>query len=180
MGHRFLSEKDKLVRSIDHSLQTIREAYASPALEILSSLAEGSDRLVVQRALLNQKTTLTVPLPLPLEEYIKDFSNSDSVEEFRSLLEMAQSIIYLADTNSREEAYQASSQYILENCDVLFLIWDGQEALGKGGTGEYALQARQRGHPLVWVHAGNRIPGTNQAVTLGKKQGFVTFENFPD
>jgi hypothetical protein len=180
MGHRFLSEKDKLIQSIDQSLQTIREAFSSPALEILSSLAEGSDRLVVQRAMLHPQATLIVPLPLPAEDYKSDFSDPSSVEEFRTQLKMAQSIIQLPKTNSRESAYQNSSQYILDNCDVLLVIWDGQKALGKGGTGEFALQARRRGIPLVWIHAGNRIPGTKQALTLGEKQGLVTFENFPD
>jgi len=33
--------------------------------------------------------------------------------------------------------------------------------------------------PLAWVHAGNRKPGTNQATSLGEKQGKVSFERMP-
>lgn len=167
------------MRAIDETLEIIRKSFSSPALDVISSLAEGADRLVAKRALLHPQTTLTVPLPLPIEQYITDFSDSRSVEEFFSLLQIAHKEIDLPEANSREEAYQTSSQYILDCCDVLLAVWDGQEALGKGGTGEFALQARQRGHPLAWIHAGNRIPGTSQAATLNEEQGLITVENFP-
>jgi hypothetical protein len=36
--------------------------------------------------------------------------------------------------------------------------------------------ARERGKPLVWVHAGNRVPGTMEPTSLGDEQGTVSFE----
>jgi len=179
IGHRFLSKEKKLRKAVDRALKTIRGTFSALALEVVTSLAEGSDRMVARRALTFPEANLIVPLPLPLEQYLEDFTDSESKEEFFSLLEKAQTRIQLPEKTTREAAYRTSSQYILDHCDVLLVIWDGQEALGEGGTGAYALQARKRGHPMVWVHAGNRIPGTEKPTSLGKDQGKLTFENWP-
>jgi hypothetical protein len=66
---------------------------------------------------------------------------------------------------------------VLEDCDVLLAIWDGQDAQGQGGTGGTVAEARARGIPVVWVHAGNRRPGTHEPTSLGDEQGQVTYEN---
>ncbi len=68
--------------------------------------------------------------------------------------------------------------YILEHCDVLVALWDGQSEQGKGGTGEIVAIARERGLPLAWVQCGNRQPGTNQPTLLRGRQGKVIFERF--
>ena len=68
---------------------------------------------------------------------------------------------------------------MLARADVLVAIWDGQGAQGLGGTGGIVAEARERGLPLAWVHAGNRRPGTAEATSLGDEQGEVTFERFP-
>lgn len=66
---------------------------------------------------------------------------------------------------------------MLDHCDVLVTIWDGQELQGQGGTGGTVTAARRRGLPIAWVHAGNRKPGTEEPTSLGEEQGTVTFEN---
>ena len=48
---------------------------------------------------------------------------------------------------------------------------------GQGGTGEVVAQARARGKPIAWIHAGNRKPGTMEPTSLGADQGRVTYEN---
>jgi len=40
-------------------------------------------------------------------------------------------------------------------------------------------EARRRGLPLAWVHAGNRRPGSEEATSLGEEQGRLTLERFP-
>ncbi len=62
---------------------------------------------------------------------------------------------------------------------MLLAVWDGQPPQGAGGTGWVVSEARRRGLPLAWVHAGNRQPGSEQPVSLGDEQGTVTFERFP-
>jgi hypothetical protein len=67
---------------------------------------------------------------------------------------------------------------VLDRCEVLLAIWDGQGAQGQGSTGAIVGQARQRGLPLAWVHAGNRERGTQEPTSMGAEQGLVTLENF--
>jgi hypothetical protein len=179
-GHRFLAEVDRLTAGMDAALHQIREAFpAQEALTVISPLAEGADRLVVQRAIASGAVRLIVPLPLPVDDYLADFATAASREEFRDLLALADSTVALPAVPTREAAYEAAGRYVLEHCDVLIALWDGQNEQGQGGTSALAKEARQRGLPLAWIHAGNRAPGTQQAITLGAEQGQVSYEHFP-
>ena len=51
-GHRFLAEIPKLRDGIDQALTRIAQTYPNEPWAVVSSLAEGADRLVVQRVLL--------------------------------------------------------------------------------------------------------------------------------
>jgi len=179
-GHRFLAEIDRITAGTDEALRRVEEAFPGKSLVLLSSLAEGADRLVAHRALAHPQTHLIVPLPLPESDYMEDFESSESEETFLSLLDRADKVIELPPAPTRNQTYAAVGRYVLDHCDVLIAIWDGQEAQGQGGTAEIVALARQRGLPLAWVHAGNRKPGTRQPTSLGEEQGRVTFERFPD
>lgn len=178
-GHRFLAEEEKVVLGVDEALRQVEEAFGRP-LTVLSMLAEGADRLIVSRLLGRAEARLIVPLPLPLADYMTDFGSPASRKRFQALLARAQQVITLPPTATREAAYVAGGQYVLDRCDVLLAIWDGAEAQGTGGTAEIVSEARRRGLPLAWVHAGNRRPSTEEATTLGEEQGTVTFERFPE
>ncbi|MDQ5852388.1 MAG: hypothetical protein M3380_10030 [Chloroflexota bacterium] len=106
-----------------------------------------------------------------------DFESAESKTEFLRLLDQADDVIELPAVATREAAYDAAGLYILDHCDVLLAVWDGQPAQGQAGTGEIIAQARERGLPIVWVPAGNRKPGTQEPTSLGAEQGTVTFEN---
>jgi hypothetical protein len=179
-GHRFLADLDRIVAGVDQALGGIEEAFPGQPLTVISPLAEGADRLVVHRALARPSARLVVPLPLPQADYMTDFESAESKEEFLRLLAQADEVIGLPPAPTRDRAYEAVGQYVLDHCDVLIAIWDGQNAQGRGGTGQIVARARQRGLPTIWIHAGNRIPGTEEPTTLGEEQGEVTFERFPD
>jgi hypothetical protein len=176
-GHRFLSEVHQLAAGIDQALSRIDNRYPGEAWSVISSLAEGADRLVVERALVHRASTrLVVALPIPVEDYQTDFSSEESRREFQHWLARASETIRLPAAASRDEAYWAGGEYVLTHADVLIALWDGQGAQGKGGTGEMIASARQRGLPVAWVKCGNRKPGTNEGVNLGEEQGRVIFE----
>ncbi|MCJ7716318.1 MAG: hypothetical protein MUO54_07340 [Anaerolineales bacterium] len=179
-GHRFLSEVDKLTSGIDQSLTYLEEIYGESSFRVISSLAEGSDRLAVQRVLKRPGAQLVVPLPVPQEDYLSDFKSPESKKEFLELLFQANKVINLPPTATRQEAYAAVGTYVLEHCDVLMVVWDGQEAQGIGGTGEVAAAARHIKKPTAWIMAGNRKPGTEEPTTFGEDQGKVFYENFPN
>lgn len=179
-GHRFLAEVEKIEAAVDRALTEIERTFGVATLRIISSLAEGADRLVTRRALDRASTILVVILPLPQEEYIQDFPTQNSQEEFLQLLEQAEEVITLSPVPTREDAYEAAGLYSLNLCDVLLAIWDGQESQGVGGTGGIATEARRRKHPLVWIHAGNRLHGTELPTSLGKEQGLITYEHWAE
>jgi hypothetical protein len=179
-GHRFLAELDRLAAGVDEALGRIEQAFPGRPLTVISPLAEGADRLVARRVLARPGARLVVPLPLPQSEYVTDFEPAESKGEFLALLSRADEVIALPPAATRDEAYAAVGRYVLDHCDVLIALWDGQIAQGEGGTGEIVAEARQRGPPLAWVRAGNRVPGTEEPTTLGEEQGKVTFERFPD
>ena len=94
-GHRDLLAEEvpalkKLVR--DFFLQ-LRSDYPGLDLQLITPLAEGSDRLVTDVAL-ELGIDLIVPLPMPQEDYEKDFSSPAAVEAFRDSLKKAR-VIYL-------------------------------------------------------------------------------------
>jgi len=179
-GHRFLTELDQVEAGINFALTHIEDAFVVSLSVVISSLAEGTDCLVVRSVLARSHARLIVPLPLPKADYMNDFVSPQSKREFLNLLMQADEIITLPPVAAREEAYAAAGYYMLDRCDVVLAVWDGRSAPGKGGTGEIVAEARRRGLPLAWVCAGNRISGTDMPVSLGGEQGKVTFERFPE
>lgn len=177
-GHRFLSEIEKVNQGIDTGLTKIETTLPGP-LTIVSSLSEGSDQRVVQRALKRWPDChLIVPLPLPAAIYQEQFADQESREVFNQLFPLAEQILPPPEAPNLPEAYRLAGEMMLEMSDVLIAVWDGLPAQGVGGTGEIAMLARERGIPLVWIHAGNRQAGTNLPTSLGSEQGTVSFEGF--
>lgn len=128
-------------------------------------------------AVLERCGDLIVPLPLPVEDYSQDFGFEESKAEFRQLLERAAEVIELPATPTRNEAYEQVGLYVLDNCDVLMAVYDGQPSQGRGGTAEIVERALQRGMPVLHVKAGNRRPGTNEPTSLGEEQGELVIHN---
>jgi hypothetical protein len=179
-GHRFLSELDHLRQSVDAALNRLAAAFPGRPFSVLSSLAEGADRLVAGRTLLWPGARLVAVLPLTRDLYLADFVTRESHLEFESFLARASETIELPARENRDECYEAAGEYIVHHCDALFAIWDGQRPQGRGGTGAIVERARVLALPLVWVHAGNRVPGGTEPTSLGAEQGMLTFERIHD
>lgn len=176
-GHRFLDDSPKLIHSIDKALEIIGEHFDPPYI-IISPLAEGADRLVPYRAFVRwEDARLLVSLPLDVEVYMEDFKKLSSKADFINLMQLADEIFQPPDTSSRDDAYKAAGERVIDLSDVLIAIWNGEDAQGKGGTAELVARARGKKLPLIWIHAGNRIPGTETPISLGDEQGKVTIEN---
>jgi hypothetical protein len=176
-GHRFLAESAKLLEGMHLVCEQIERRFPGSSWLLVSPLAEGADRLVTHY-LLDRGAGLRVPLPMSLEAYLKDFPEPASRQEFLNLMARAAEVVLLPPVETREAAYQQVGRYILQHCDMLIALWDGQEAQGQGGTGDIVAEARQLALPIAWVHCGNRKPGTQVPLSLGAEQGIVTFERF--
>ncbi|HZL32354.1 MAG TPA: hypothetical protein VFC81_00080, partial [Verrucomicrobiae bacterium] len=176
-GHRVLAEPDKVVAGVEAALARIAQAHPGKSLTMVSALAEGADRLAMAPAMKRGGTRLVAVLPMPKYDYLADFESTESKDEFLRLLGGADELIELAPRASREQAYAAAGDALLQRADVILAIWDGQGAQGHGGTAEVIAGARARSKPTAWIHAGNRKPGTMEPTSLGPEQGRVTFEN---
>jgi len=157
-GHRSLENEDALARDVRKVLGRIREIAASrggvqPTIELVSPIADGTDRLVAREVLKDPTARLHVPLPFPKEDYMNDFESTGSKAEFEDLLERAYKVEVLPPTSTRDEGYEQVGVYVLDDCDVLIAIWDGKSSRGRGGTAEVVAGARERGLPLFWIHA---------------------------
>jgi len=176
-GHRFLAGVDAIAAGVDEALRRIEAAFPGRSMAVISPLAEGADRLLVERALARGQTRLIVPLPLPIDDYAQDFHSPASRQAFHALFLQADEVIEMPPAASRNAAYEAVGRYVLARCDLLVAIWDGQEARGRGGTAEVVALARQRGLPLAWVSAVNHRPDSPQPLDI--EQGVVRLERFP-
>lgn len=176
-GHRFLCQVEELSHRIDAVLDHIEAEWPGATFTLISSLAEGSDRLVVARALGRTHVRLVVPLPLPEALYRQDFQSARSRQEFNDLLAQADEIVRFPNTATRPAGYAVAGDYLLDHCDLLIALWDGQPAQGEGGTGAVVAGARRRGLPIAWIYTHNYKPGYTQP-PITKPQGAVVFENF--
>lgn len=137
-GHRDVRDQDRKVleKRVHDILSEIKSLYPHSPVTLLSPLAEGADRLVAQVAL-NLGINLVVPLPMPLEEYKKDFESPESLKEFNELLGLAKESFELPDIekfekcgenmSERGKKYEQVGAYIARHSQILIALWDGVE-----------------------------------------------------
>ncbi len=135
-GHRFLADIPKLRDGIDQALARIAQTYPSEPWAVVSSLAEGADRLAVHQVLgTRPEARLIVPLPLPIMDYLQDFGTAQSRAKFEELLAQAAEVIDPPEVTLRSEGYRLAGRKMLECSDVLIALWDGQDFSGAGRHG---------------------------------------------
>jgi hypothetical protein len=167
-GHRDLRGEDvaRIEREVQSIIAELRRGYLGDEGEtpiiVLSALAEGADRLVA-RVALAQGVQLIAPLPLPPEEYRRDFEpglKPGNAAEFDDLLAQAIAAPIIpftpgnsleavrADRSRRAEQYQAVGVFIVRHCNVMIAIWDGDERnMAMGGSAQ-VIKFKREGIPL--------------------------------
>ena len=121
---------------------------------------------------------LIVPLPLPVNEYSKDFVGNVSRQEFFHWLNLAVEVTMLPEPSVREEGYLAAGLYVLDHCDMLIALWDGLEVQGLGGTGNIVALARERRIRLAWVYSRRLIQKGIKGIQPSQEPGTISFERF--
>jgi len=152
-----------LLRSFFLDLQ--RQFPATP-LQALCPLAEGGDRLFAQVAV-ELGIPLVVPLPLPREQYARDFADAASREEFAALIRGA-TVLELPmaagvslpqvsrDGAARDHAYARLGVFVSSHSQILVALWDGRRSGLVGGTDQIV---RYRLYNLYPDHSGVHLPG---------------------
>lgn len=169
-GPKLSPEQAVTVRkSVDHIIADIavftREAVAheawafstiQPALSVVSSLAEGADRIVAEAGLA-QDMPLNVILPFGRAEYRTDFS-PEGAAQYDALLARSSTVYELdgrrssnGDNISSSRAYEAAGLLMLANADIVIAVWDQQQAAGLGGTALIVEHAVAEGVPVILI-----------------------------
>jgi hypothetical protein len=135
----------------------------APKLIAVSPCAEGSDRIFAAQAIA-LGYALHCPMPFAQEVYEQDFVGSkamekDSLTTFRQLLEQAKRGAGLstfeldgsrADTH---KAYGHAGNVVLNQSELLVVVWDGVYGKEAGGTAETLKEAISYGVPIIWIDA---------------------------
>ena len=124
-GHRDLREQDvgDLKNAVRNELGSLQSEYPHSDIAVMTSLAEGADRLCAETALEMELEIITV-LPMPVSAFIAPHK-----EPF---------------TEGRDYLYRQAGLYIAEHCHILFALWDGTPGEAGGCGTASIVQAKLR------------------------------------
>jgi len=143
-GHRDLvaDEVPALKEKVRDFFLQLKTEFPDLDLQLITPLAEGSDRLVTDIAL-EMGIKLVVPLPMSQADYERDFSSSAAIEVFRESLKDAR-IINLRTLpeaqgqplteSTRDRQYAQLGIFISNHAQILLALWDGKPSNAPGGT----------------------------------------------
>ncbi|MEW6144981.1 MAG: DUF4231 domain-containing protein [Thermodesulfobacteriota bacterium] len=168
-----LKHVSDVAREVKSSFESLYTDGGPPILRLISPLAEGADMLVAEAALA-EGYELQCPLPFDRHEYEKDFTDGESLGKYRTVLGNASSVLELdgsrATPDLENEAYQTVGRMVLAQSDVLIAIWDGEDAKGKGGTGQIVRESLVNEIPVVWISSAT--PHEVMVLMGGEYEGF--------
>ncbi|MDN5780481.1 MAG: hypothetical protein L0H23_00420, partial [Luteimonas sp.] len=169
-SHRDLREEelDGLRWQVARLFGRLRADFPGLELAVLSPLAEGGDQLVAQEAL-RQGARLLVPLPLPLDMYLRDFHGETRRTAFLELLRQGEALPLPlpegVDADAlcgpgplRDMQYARCGLYVADHCHLLLALWDGRPSPRLGGTAQ-----------VVAYYLGQPMPGVGDARTRVRK-----------
>jgi hypothetical protein len=111
----------------------------------VSSLAEGADQLFAQHVL---DAGGQLEVIEPCVQYGRSLPNAVQ-DRYQRLLRAAGTVITLPFPEPSNEAFLAAGLILVERCDSLFALWDGEAARGLGGTADIVAYARTRGREVT-------------------------------
>ncbi len=149
-GHRHLAAPAAVAGTLREALAGLRRDFSGEWVA-LSSAAVGGDTLFAREALA-AGLPWHASLPLPAADFRADFA-PEQWAEAEALLARAAETRVVNDGAARPDAYLENGMELVNECDVLLALWDGQPAQGRGGTGEIVEYARRVHKPLVLVDA---------------------------
>ena len=173
-GHRQLADPTAVAQALTTILSELQREAPGEWIA-LSSAAAGADLLFV-RAALGLGLGWEASLPLPLVDFERDFP-PDEWLSVKALLTQAEHLEIASEPGSREEAYLSGGFEIVNRCDVLLVVWDGQPARGKGGTADVVAYARAMGRPIVILNPETKAIRRENFQTLRLHDSNLRFLN---
>ena len=162
-----LSVLTEQIRTVLDEIAKVARYAGVARLCLISSLAEGADRLAASVAV-DLGYELVALLPMAPDQYEQDFSSDESAAEFRRLIQ-GRTVFTLPSTGSdRTKCYVAASGVLISNSDLLLAIWDRLPSNGAGGTADTIAAADAQETPTVVIaaHGDARISFENSADSM--------------
>ncbi len=121
----------------------------------VSSLAAGADQMFA-RAVRELGGRLHVFIPS--DGYESTFSEAEDLRSYLQLLAEATTVATLPCPEPSEAAFLAAGKAVVDECDVLYAVWDGKPAQGLGGSADVVKYARSQGKAVqvVWPEGVSR------------------------
>jgi len=152
-GHtRFSDGTDELVF---HAVIAALRRYSGSDLHGVTCLARGTDQIFA-RAVLAVDGTFEVIVPAAdYRDRVVDPANRAS---FDDLLGRAVEVRRMPFRRSGRRAYLAASVAMLDRCDALIAVWDGNPTRAPGDTADVVAAARGRRMPVtvLWPVGADR------------------------
>ena len=162
-GSQKISKTPSKIPSSSNKKELLNQQTGQTPFILFSPLAEGADTLAAQAALELGWVDLIVPLPMPKDEYVKDFSSLESRNEFEDLLKKAKISFELPlpdpdrDENEpampemslRDRQYDQVGAYVARHSQILIALWDGLDKENSYGTSravKYKLAGEAKAH----------------------------------
>jgi len=145
-GHRDTLPKDEieLKKHVTEVLVEVKNRFTDLPCRVVTGLAEGADTLVTEVAL-DLGMMVTAVLPMPKEEYEKDFDGA-AKDRFLACLADGRLTVHelpvveenlaadLCAENVRVAQYEALMDFLVRRSNIVLALWDGKVLDSKGGT----------------------------------------------
>lgn len=155
---RLIAEQRDLQQDLqhDHQQDHRQDHRQDPRQDLLgvSCLAAGSDQLFARLLLEAGGVLHTV---IPSHGYEQTFGPAD-LASYRRLSSAAAQTVVLDFDEPGETAFHAAGRHIVDRCDLLLAVWDGEPARGLGGSGDIVSYAHDVGRPVtvIWPRGVRR------------------------
>lgn len=158
-GQQCLSQPRQIAAAAQRALDHIAPSGAD--VIVVTPLVEGGVQLATQELLACRGAALEVILPLPAEQLRAEMRGEQARRTFDELLHTAvPERVRVVEQPSREKAYVAADQSVVDESDVLLAVCDEGWAAGQTYTARTIIRALQQGMVVYLLRSGRRRPGT--------------------
>lgn len=143
-GHRDLHALaiNDVKKILDNFFYRIKQDFPNTRFIVVSGLAEGADQIVASTAL-SAGLELWAMLPTSINEYEKDFLDSENLDQFHKLLSSSSEIFNASILNDfdenfslRPKIYENLRDQLCRMSHILIAVWNGIDGGPIGGTSD--------------------------------------------
>lgn len=191
LGHIHLDPRclERIRQAVQRAIDFIEQHFPDHYLTVFSPLADGAERLAARELLKRDGTRLIPVLPVPREEYLKDFGDTDDHRvdprgaELRQelkywLAERAIEIIEMPPAPTRQDAFFQTGRFIAEHSDALLVIWDGWPSEDASITAQVVAEAAGLSKPLCHIRAA-KDQENSPTPREQDRTGTIRYRGFP-